>query len=531
MAKKILAFLLCAVMLACVFAGCGGNNAANTTAASNNAGTTSGTAGNSSTSSDSAQPKHLNVGYHALIKTIDPIAGSWEGQRIGVLETLTRVNDNFELVPWLAESWKQVSDLVWEFTIREGVKFSNGKACDAAAVKAALERTYDYSRSKTMLNIASIEADGLKLTITTNSINAALPSNLADHTGSIVDVDTMGENDIPVGTGPFAIVSWDSPSSMELKKNEYYWGGSVKIDTVSIKVIEDGNAQAMALDNGEVDITFQLPTENVRQFADNPGFNVAKRTGSRSQIMYFNFENELLADVNVRKAIAMAIDRAALANAVNKGDSEAATGIWPVSFSYGQVEGIDYDVDAAKKLLSDAGYADTNGDGILDKDGKALSFSLITYGSHGALLPTFCEAMQDALKEIGIGTDITLNDYAAHSDLLKAGTFDLALNSYIMAPVADPQYFADIMFTSTSDYNYGHYSNAKLDALVSEMDGTFDNAKRESLAMQMQDIINEDCAWFTLGHLKFQSVANTRVSGYETLPTELYFLTANTDIN
>ena len=107
----------------------------------------------------------------------------------------------------------------------------------------------------------------------------------------------------------------------------------------------------------------------------------------------------------------------------------------------------------------------------------------LTYGSHGSLLPTFAEAMQDILKELGISVDISLNEYATYTDQLKAGEFEMALGSNIMAPAVDPQYFADILFRTGADYNYGKYSNADVDALVAQLDAEFDPAKRVELAL------------------------------------------------
>lgn len=542
MKKRILAMLLCAVMCAALLTGCGSSNPAPAESSSQPAAEASKPAESAPAAAEAptqetaaettAEGKHLNVGWHSALKTIDPLKSSWEAPRLGIGETLTRISEDLTLIPWLAESWENVDELTWKFTIREGVTFSNGKVCDAAAVKEALQRPVDnYARAATMLNIASMEADGQVLTIKTAEVNAALPNNLADHCAQILDPASLeDENGIPVGTGPFYITSWDHESSMELAANTAYWGGQPKLDTVTVTVIPDGNAQAMALDNGEVDLCFQLPTENVRQFEGNDSFVINKNAGSRSQMVYFNYNNELLADLNLRKAITMAIDRNAFADVINKGDSQAATAMFPAGVEFGQVEGIACDAEGAKALLAENGYADTDGDGILEKDGKALSFRFITYGAHGALLPTFAQAMQATLKEIGIEVDITLNEYAAYTDLLKADDYDLALGSNIMAPAMDPQYFADILFRTGADYNYGHYSNAEVDALVAKLDAEFDPAQRTELAKQMQEYIVKDCAWLMLGHLKFQVVGNAKVTGYETQGTELYLLTVNTDI-
>ena len=489
-----------------------------------------------SVTAGAADDKHLNVGWHAKLETIDNLtSSSWEPNRLGIVETLTRISPDYELIPWLAESWEHTEDTTWVFHLREGVKFSNGKACDAEAVKAALMRTAGTSRSKSMLNIADIEADGLDVTIHTNAVNAALPNNLVDYIAVIWDVEGVEEGAaidadgaLPVGTGPFALTSWDRTGKMELKANKDYWGGAPKLDTVTVTVINDGNAQAMALDNGEVDLNFQLPTENVRQFVGNDNFVIHKEVGSRSQLVFFNLENEFLKDLAVRKAITMAIDRDVFANVVNKGDSAAATGIFPAGFTFGKVEGIAPDLEGAKKVLADAGYT-LNG-GNLQKDGKDVTLRVITYGAHGALLPTFAEAMQDVLKELGIQTDISLNDYSVHTDLLGAGDFDIALSSYIMAPAVDPQYFADILFKTGANYNYGKYSNAEVDKLVEALDAEFDPAKRVELALKMQELIVADCPWLCLGHLAFQVVGNAKVTGYETQATELYLLTKDTDI-
>ena len=543
MKKRIISLILCVMIAASLFAGCGSSKTETTAPANEGSSAPAATAAPANNAAapaaETSAPKHLNVGWHAALKTIDNLtSSSWEPNRLGIAETLTRISPDLELIPWLAESWEHSAEdeLTWVFQIRDGVKFSNGKVCDAEAVKAALLRTAETSRSKSMLNIASIDADGLTLTIHTNSVNAALPNNLVDYIAVIWDVEGVAEGAsvdadgaIPVGTGPFAITYWDREGKMELAANQYYWGGTPKLDTITVTVIADGNAQAMALENGEVDLNFQLPTENVRQFIGNDAFVINKNSGSRSQMVYFNLKNEFLADLNVRKAITMAINRSALADIINKGDSQAATAMFPASFNFGQVAGIDYDLEGAKKLLADAGFT-AGADGILTKNGKPLSFRLITYGAHGSLLPTFAEAMQDALKEIGIAIDISLNEYSAHTDLLKAGDFDLAISSNIMAPALDPQYFADILFRTGADYNYGGYSNADVDALVAELDAEFDPARRVELTKQMQEYIVQDCGWLMLGHLKFQVVGNAKVTGYETQGTELYLLTKDTDI-
>ncbi|MCI8672584.1 MAG: ABC transporter substrate-binding protein [Lachnospiraceae bacterium] len=535
--RKAIAVFLSALLSVSVLAGCQGKDAKETEspAARTDSQETVAQVGETEKSANpEGQPesgKHLNVGYYQL-KSLDPGANSWEATRVGVGERLFKLNDELKLEPWLVDTYEQVDDLTWKFTLKDGIRFTNGKPLDGAAVKACLERTIEKNdRAVSMLNIDTIEADGQAITVTTKDINAALPTNMADMVCTILDVETLEtEGAIPVGTGPFVITSM-TEEVYELEANRDYWNGVPKLDTVTIKIINEGNALAMALDNGEVDITFQMPTENVAQFEGRDGFTVTKETGSRGQTVYFNYNSPALAELDVRKAITMAVDRETLANVVNKGNTEAATAIFPVSFAYGDVEGVPYDPEGAKKLLADAGYTDSDGDGILEKDGQPLTIKFLTYGSRGSVLPTMCEAMQSMLKEVGVQIDIELNDYDPHIELLKKGEFDMALNSNIMAPVADPQYFTDILLKTGASYNYGGYSNPEVDGLIEQLDREFDPEQRVELAKQIQEKVVEDCGFLELGHQKYQVAAREAVTGYATQGTELYFLSENTDIN
>lgn len=487
----------------------------------------------STNSPDGSNAKHLNISFNSAIETIDPAEESWNATRIGVGERLFRLDNDMNVQPWLAESYENVDELTWKINLRDDVNFSNGKKMTGDAVKACLDRTIANSqRAITMLDIASIEADGNVLTVTTNSVNAALPANMCDLVATILDVEEIEENGIYVaGTGPFVVDELVKDEKIELVANEDYWGEKPKLNTVSGIFYTDGNAAAMALESGDLDMCFQLPSENMFHFEGLDGFTVHKQLGSRSQIMIINFENDLLADLVVRKAITMSIDREGFAANINKGNSSAATAIFPTSYSYGKVPGVVYDVEGAKDLLAEAGYFDTNGNGILDKDGKELSFRLYTYGAHGALLPTYGEAIKDALSEVGIEINLELMDFSQQDALLAAGDFDITLNSYIMAPIGDPQYFTNIMLRTGADYNYGHYSNPEVDRLAEELKTSFEKADRERIAMEIQEQIVSDCSFITLGHLRYTVVTSNAVSGVNAHSTEYYLLDSNLDIN
>ena len=198
--KKKFAIVLAAAMVMGSLAGCGnGGSQASSSAVASSVATTG------------ERQEFVHGVYN--IEKLDPADNynGWGTSRYGVGETLFALDDALNTVPKLATEYKMADDkLTWTITLREGVKFHNGKTMDAAAVKACLERTIDKNeRAKGQLDIAKIEADGLKLTITTNKPNPTLINSLTDPYASIIDVTAEGDyNFTAVGTGPFKVVNY-----------------------------------------------------------------------------------------------------------------------------------------------------------------------------------------------------------------------------------------------------------------------------------------------------------------------------------
>ena len=209
--KKILAVLLMLCIAVGILSGCGGGS--NTPAASGKKKTF--VFGDTTFNAENEEP---DINPHNAYS-------GWPCIRYGVGETLMKIADDGTLKPWLAQSAKNVNETTWEIVIKDAVRFSNGKKCDAAAVKACLEHLIKvHERAAGNLKIASIKADGQKLTIVTSEPNPILMNYLSEGYGCIIDMETgLPKNGCVVGTGPFVATEVVTDNHVKLVKNAKYW--------------------------------------------------------------------------------------------------------------------------------------------------------------------------------------------------------------------------------------------------------------------------------------------------------------------
>ena len=457
----------------------------------------------------------------------------WSCLRYGVGETLFKYNDNMEAEPWLATSYEFLDDVTVKITLREGVQFSSGRVMDGTAVKECLEHLVaTHDRAPSDLKVESIEADGMDVIIRTTEPCPAIINYLGDPYGAIIDMEygIQGESGYAnvAGTGPY-IAQEVSPTEIVLKKNENYWGGEVHVDNVVVKSFSDGSALTAALQTGDIQGTYGLQYDNYSLFEGNPEYEIHSAATSRCFFGQFNMESEIMQDQNVRQAIEMGIDKEGFCSIIMENRGVPAAGAFPSSFSYGNeaVTAVSYDPEGAKILLEESGWTDTDGDGYVDKDGQKLSINWLTYPSR-LEQPKLAEYAQATLKEIGI--EVNVNNTPDHRTYAKDGSFDLYVSSTTTAPTGDPEYFFTSTVASTAAKNYGKYQNPDLDALVNELHVCADPVKRGELAVEAQQMILDDAAFFFVSHLNMGIVTKSNVSGIEAHPCDYYEITADLNI-
>ena len=542
MKKKIVSVMMAACLFASLATGCGtanesetssksGSEAASVTSASEEAAGAVSKSGETTTDGERADlVLGATTGFFGA-ESLD-VAYNWDGWIMsiyGISENLYRLDENIEPQPWIAESVETPDENTWVFTIRDGVTFSNGKTVDAKAVKACFERTYEKNeRADSTLKIKSMEADGMKFTIVTPEPNPTLLNDLCDPLLGIYDATEEPDEELGVScTGPYVATSFTAMTDVKMRANENYWGGAPKADTVELKIIDDQDELDMALANGEIDLIAQETANGASKFTDTSKYTTDTVTTTRANFLSFNLKTEGLDDLAVRQAINYCIDREGYADVVYQGFATPCYGIYPDNLAFGGTDGLNltvdsYDADKAKEILADAGYQDTDGDGILDKDGVNLSFKVLTYSYNDNCIQ-LADMLQAELSQIGIELSIETQDVL--DDPLASGDFDLAILNYAMAPIGTPSYFINMLFTTGASNNYGGYSNEKVDALAAEIGTTSDNDKVVSLTRELEQQVLDDMPFAFVADQQLIFVYSNKVKGVQINPTEYYLVT------
>ena len=451
----------------------------------------------------------------------------WSCVRYGVGETLFKFSDAMEPQPWLATSYEFTDETHCVIELREGVQFSSGRELDAQAVKECLEDLVAvHDRAPSDLMISAIEADGMTLTIETSEPTPALINYLCDPYGAVIDMEAgVTDDDNVSGTGPY-VATAVTDTTVTLVPNENYWNGTPGLENLIVLSITDGDTLTTCLQSGEVDATYGLPYASYALFADENAYVINSCDTSRSFFGQVNYESEIMQDEAVRKALCMGIDKEGFVETLLNGRGVTAVGpfIEDMAFGDAYVTTVDYDPEGAAALLEEAGWVDSDGDGVREKDGVPLAIRWLTYPGRMEL-PLLAEYAQATLGEIGF--DVTVNSTSNHIEERKdTSGWDVYVSAMVTAPTGDPEYFFTSRCLEGAAGNYGGYLNEELEELASLIHVEFDTDVRAELAVQMVQTLLDDYGFFFASHLTMGIVARAGVEGLVPHPSDYYEITA-----
>lgn len=429
-----------------------------------------------------------------------------------VWEPLLTYDDQFQLQPKLAESWTLSPDgLTWTFNLRKDVTFADGKPFNADVALFNIERYQAVSLRPSIflggINYPEIygaptaisKVDDYTFTISYAEPRPLLPYAIANHYSAIQGTrEDFDENynwiGAPNGTGPFRLVDWQRDQYAILERNDAYWG-PVKptLTRVEVKIYPDANARVSALKGGEVDALAELAAvlpAQAQELQESSDFWVGDYVSACNNYLGFNGTEGPFADVRLRQAVSMSIDRTAFVNDVLFGYGRPATSVLIAA------DTAFINTDPAAQVVYDPEQALSLADEALggERQSVTLLFNPPGEALHGWPYPTIAAYLQAILAPLGLDIELKQLETAAVDEARNNGEYDMVLGANCWA-TGDPDYILSRLLDSESTINatqFGGYNNPEVDALLDQARVEVDPAKQADLYRQIQAIANAE---------------------------------------
>lgn len=536
MKRKLLATLLSATMVITLLSGCGGD---------------SGGESGGVKYDDGYGENVLRVTYTDEIESGDPRQTTADYIiQLNVFDTLTKTEANedgeLEIVPGLAESWTISDDgKTYSFKLREGVTFTNGETLTSDDVLYTVDSMLDPERAAlntdwmNMIAGAQDVLDGNSETVEgkgiiihdDNNFDIVLEDSYspflatlsvpgwsilnreaceeADEAGGGPSVTKFGNDpEYTVGCGPFILKEWVLNDHVYLEANPDYWQGAPAIEGVVIKVIPDADTEKMLFESGQTDI-FDLDVARhlIPEYQESEEWsdNIVPKTVLGVTYLAINENIEPFDDVNVRKALQMAIDKETIIEEMYSGTAVPANGIYPPGLiGYNEdLEEIPYDPEGAKELLAEAGYPD------------GFDMTIATTANDDQATTDLVAIIQQQFAEIGVNVTIDQMDEASWYDVRATGELPMYMATWY-ADINDPDNFIYTFFSddSTVTRSFNYYNTEAMDRIEAARHMTDEDARVKEYQDLEKLVIQDDAAWIPLWHAEKVRLVQHRVKGF-----------------
>jgi peptide/nickel transport system substrate-binding protein len=443
-----------------------------------------------------------------------------------VYEPLVKYGEGGVIEPGLAENWDVSEDgKDYTFFLRQDVKFSDGTDFTADSVVNSAQY-WDYESFSTPLtNVEKIDDYTVKLSFQENCypvlVELSYPRPYRIAAESSFDAD--GNFVEMIGTGEWMIESYTPEEEIVMVPNPNYYGDAPNLNEIVIRKVTDGQARIMALQSGDADVSLaDLPAESNTIIDSDDSIDIVTKEGTMGFFLMLNQNNELLQDENVRKALNYAIDNDNIVANIFEGNAVAATGILPETVPYVDEDSstaYSYDLETAKELLADSGYTDSDGDGIVEKDGSPLTLTLVFQSEEYASWKSMCEYLQATLKDAGIDVVLEQRDTSAYYDAIwENRDFDMIIyRTY--EDSWNPHGFLRSMFYQAEGSESVCWYDPQLNSYLDEVLLTQDEASRQAKYDQIFHLISDKAIVVPLCYPNTQYAYNTRIGNVTVAPT------------
>lgn len=437
-----------------------------------------------------------------------------------LFDTLVLRDANMKLIPGLATEWKALDDSTWQFTLRQGVKFTDGEPVNAQAVKFSLDRILDPANHAPTISyirtIKSVEVSGeYQVKIHTNGPDPLLPTRMSRYPTYIVPpayVSKVGAAEFarrPVGSGAYTLSAFVPDEKVVMQANPDYWRGRPSIDTVTWRPIPEATARVTALLTGEAQLVDGVPADLVPALKNKPGIHL-EQVKNGGLTIYLGLKNDQppLNDVRVRQALSLALNREAYTRDLLHGfGTPTGTMAGPKDFGYLAIPAPTQDVAKAKALLAAAGYA----------NGFSIKFQAPRRYIASA---DVAQAIVQDLAAIGVKAQLEVPEWSVYTQQVAA---QKQAPIYMLAWGSTQTLDADAALYPIlhSGEPYSTVSSPQLDTLLNSSRLQVDPAKREKILQQIQQVVaqqqpliplyKEDALYASADALTFQGRADSRI--------------------
>lgn len=442
-----------------------------------------------------------------------------------------------ELLPRLMEDLIKpvIENPVIIFRLREGVRFHDGHPLTAEDVKFTYEAIMDPKNLSPRLSdfepVRSVEVlDPYTVKVTYKRLYSPaistwsmgiLPKHLLNKEALEKEAKARGLTSIsirqsqfnrnPVGSGPFRFVEWKSDQYIRLKRFEDYWEGPPNYQEYVFRVIPDPLTQEMEFYSGTIDSYNVLPHQAQRLRRDER-FQSFSGLSFGYTYIGFNLKREIFQDINIRKALAMAIDVDKIIHYVLYGQGQRITGPFPIQTPYynQEIEPIPYDPEGARRLIEASGYK-RDKDGFYAKDGKRLAFTLIT-NSGNDIRKAILAIVQDYWRNIGVDVRTDLVEWSVFvQERIGKRDFDAVILGWMMG--VDPDLYQIWHSSQTGPFqlNFVGYSNPRADDLIVKIRKEYDENKKVPYCHELHEVIAKDQPYIFLYCTKWTALLDKRI--------------------
>ena len=425
---------------------------------------------------------------------------------VNVYDSLVRVSlDGTKLEPGLATDWKASADgLSWTFTLRDGVKFSDGKDLTAEDVKASLDAARGSKKSSWTSNFAAIKdieiVDPKTIKINMTGPYAALPSVMALFAAGILPADLVqaseAEDFDPAtawktrGTGAYMVDGWSKGEPIIMKANPYYWKGKPDVGEVDITYVPDDNTRILQLQGGEVDVIDFVPLSQLKAVDDLPDITAKPFTIAQITDIILNTSKKPLDDVKVRQALNYATDKDAINKAVYFGFAKIANApIPPGMYQATDLPGYPFDLEKAKQLMAESSAP----------NGFDLEMQVRSGNTEYLNVATI---LKDQWAKLGVNVNIVNLETSVVRTNYREGNYESQPSGWTN-DMNDPTQVVNYEMRGgegTQFANWTRYNNPELNDMITKADLELDPTKRAAMYHEIQKIFSEASPLIWLGY-------------------------------